>query len=144
MIDHITSGVTIGGKVMSEACRVWGLFRCEFSCYKHGRHCASNNAWWVCTDYHPSWRAVKVVQRYHDTWKHARLRDYSRSRHTTDAEDRFLCLRAVRDHHSTTRHLQIQLREVQRTSVSDNLIRRHLAEHDSRPWRLIIGPRHTR
>src|SRR5678815_4467159 len=70
-------------------------------------------------------------------------RGQGRPRATTPVEDRFIRLRALRARHTTARHLQIQLAEVHGTRVSDNTVRRRLAEHNYRPRRPDIGPPHT-
>ena len=59
-------------------------------------------------------------------------------------EDRFISLRALRERQTTARHLQIQLAEVHGIRVSDNTVRRCLAEHNYRPLRPTIGPTLTR
>src|SRR5678815_4046495 len=86
---------------------------------------------------------ARVVQRYQETPTHDRRRGQGRPRATTPVEDRFIRLRALRERHTTARHLQIQLAEVQGTRVSDNTVRRRLAEHNYRPRRNAIEPPHT-
>ena len=85
----------------------------------------------------------RVVQRYQETLTHDRRRGQGRPRVTTAVEDRFIRLRALRERH-TTAHLQIQLAKVHGTRVSDNKVRRCLAEHNYRPRRPAIGPPSTR
>src|SRR5678816_3377803 len=70
-------------------------------------------------------------------------RGQGRPRATTPVKDRFIRLRALRDRHTTARHLQIQLAEVHGTRVSDNTVRRRLAEHNHLSRRPAIGPPHT-
>jgi len=87
---------------------------------------------------------ARVVQRYQETHTHDRRPGQGRPRATTPSEDRFIRLRALRERHTTARHLQIQLAEVHGTRVSDNTVRRRLAEHNCRPRRPAVGPPLTR
>src|SRR5678816_2437160 len=70
-------------------------------------------------------------------------RGQGRPRATTPVKDRFIRLRALRDRHTTARHLQIHLTEVHGTRVSDNTVRRRLAEHNYRSRRCAISPPNT-
>ena len=79
----------------------------------------------------------RVVQRYQETLTHDRRRGQGRPRVTTAVEDRFIRILALRERY-TTAYLQIQLAKVHGTRVSDNKVRRCLAEHNYRPRRPAI------
>src|SRR5678815_2751030 len=83
---------------------------------------------------------ARVVQRYQETLTHDRRRGQGRPKTTTPMEDRFIRRRALRERHTTARHLQIQLAEIHSTRLSDNTVRRRLAEHNYRPRKPAIGP----
>lgn len=72
----------------------------------------------------------RVIQRFRETNDHNRRQGQGRPRVTTQIQDRFIRIRALRERFTTARNLQMQLRAIHNVQTSVDTVRRRLREQN--------------
>jgi transposase len=74
-----------------------------------------------------------AIQRYHETGSCTRKQGSGRPRKTNAADDRFLTLQALRNRSATAPEISHEIRLARNITISENTVRRRLAEANLRP-----------
>lgn len=85
----------------------------------------------------------RVYQRFLETGQYRRRSGSGRHRVTTQRDDRFLVVSALRNRHLSGVDLQRRLREDRGVAISDSTVRRRLREQNLRPYKPATGPQLT-